>query len=155
MGRKTNNLKQYTEKIKSLRDLILTNIIFLGQVPCLPEKSYERKNQHRARVFLERLTEAQADECTKDVFGNPYAILKGNSDSKPPIMIVAHMDTTPALDTEAHFAITAKHIIGPGLIDNSLSVGVLMSMPDILRALDLTFESDLIPFVQKIALRGN
>ena len=144
MGRKSNHLRRYKEQIKSLRDLILTNIIFLGQVPCLPDKSYEKKNQARARVFLERMTEAQADECTKDIFGNPYAILKGKSDTTPPIMLVAHMDTTPALDEEAHFQITAEHIIGPGLIDNSLSVGILMSLPDIIHTLDIQFESDLI-----------
>jgi len=131
-------------KIASLKDIILTNIVLLGQTPCRPDMDYQRVNYQRAKIFMERLSEAGVDECSLDAFDNPRALIKGNGSGKPQMVMVAHMDTSFGNEREYLYTIDDRYISGPGMMDNSLGVGVLMSFPEILRELDLKFESDLV-----------
>jgi len=149
------NLNLYVEKTKSIREIILTNIVLIGQTPYSRKTKSDFDYLERTEIFLERLSDANADECTMDSYGNPYAIIKGKSKTKPPIMLVAHMDTLFESDHEFHYSITNEQIIGPGLLDNSLGVGVLMSIPDILKVLKIQFQSDLILVGLPESLREN
>jgi len=140
-----NILGNYIEGIKSIKEIILTNIVLMGQTPCsTADKKRQTQTNRRVNVFLERLCDVSADECTTDSTGNPYAIIKGKSSSKIPIMLVAHMDTTHGNEFESDYIISNNQITGPGLLDNSLGVGVLMSLPSVLHTLNHTFDSDII-----------
>lgn len=138
------SLPAYAEKIKSIKEIILTNIVLLGQTHWRPVLTGQTINYPRAKVFLDRLADGLADECTMDAYGNPYAIIKGTSGTRPPIVLVAHMDTIYPNNIELLYSVTEDAVIGPGILDNSLGVGVLMSMPQILKTLGLSFESDII-----------
>jgi len=139
------NLVKSVNKIKELRDIILTNIVYLGQTPCLPDKSYKRVNHQRVEVFLESLIDCDnVSESSTDSFGNPHVIIKGKSSDSQPIVLVAHMDTSAGNEKEAHYTVTEDSIIGEGLMDNSLGVGVMMSLPHILKHLGIRLNSDLI-----------
>jgi len=132
-------LSGYVEKIKSIREIILTNIVLLGQIPA---PTFFEEN--RALTFLERLSEFQADECSFDQYGNAIGIIRGTANKKPPIFIIAHLDTLFCKDIVYNFIVNEDHIQGPGLCDNSLGVGVLASLPEIFQALNLRFESDIV-----------
>lgn len=136
-------LPQYEKAIRTQQEIILTNIVMVGQTPCLPDKDYQRVNYQRVKVFMERICEAGVDECTQDSFGNPRALLRGRGNGHAPIVLVAHMDTSFDNDREYLYSLDDKYISGPGMMDNSLGVGVLVSIPAVLKALKLSFKTDI------------
>lgn len=133
------NLHEYTRAIHDMMDVIITNIVLLGQVPAPTFLENDR-----VTLFLERLAEFSVDECTTDDYNNPIGIIHGTSQGKPPIFVVAHMDTAYGKDVDHHFSIGQNSISGAGLLDNSLGVGILASLPLILQHLRLKFKSDIV-----------
>ncbi|MBW2568472.1 MAG: M20/M25/M40 family metallo-hydrolase [Deltaproteobacteria bacterium] len=132
-------LPSFVEAIKSIKETIIANIVFIGQVP-----SPTFKEKKRTAIFMERLSEAQVDECTTDGYRNPIGIIRGTSKTKPPIFIIAHLDTHFPQDADHNFTIKEDSIKGAGILDNSVGVGVLVSLPEIFRKLGLRFESDIV-----------
>jgi len=139
MDRYLEKLPSMVDAIKTIKEIIIANIVLIGQIP-----SPTFKEENRTRIFMERLAEAQIDECTTDEYGNPIGIIKGTSDTKPPIFVVAHLDTFFGEDVDHNFTVKKKTISGPGILDNSVGVGVMASLPEILRALDIGFKSDIV-----------
>lgn len=125
--------------IRAMIDTIITNIVLIGQVPAPTFHEKERTD-----LFLERLAEFQVDECTTDGFNNAIGIIRGSNRSRPPIFLVAHMDSPFGPEVDHHFTIKKESITGAGLLDNALGIGVLLSFPEIVRRLDLRFESDIV-----------
>ncbi len=134
-----DQLPAFAETIKSIKEIIIANIVFIGQVP-----SPTFKEKKRTSIFMERLSEAQVDECTTDGYRNPIGIISGTSKTKPPIFIVAHLDTHFSRDVDHNFTIKEDSITGAGILDNSVGIGVLVSLPEIFRKLGLRFESDIV-----------
>mgnify|MGYP000497101108 FL=1 len=134
-----NNLPTIVDEIKGLRDTIITNIVLIGQVP-----APTFKEKRRSSLFQERLAEFGVDEVTTDGYRNPIGIIRGTSPEKPPIFIAAHLDTFFERDIVHNYTIRKNTITGPGILDNSLGVGVLASLPIIFERLGLRFESDVI-----------
>jgi len=93
---------------------------------------------------MERLAEFQVDECSTDGYRNPIGIIRGTSESKPPIFVVAHLDTLFGKDIDHYYTIGENSITGAGIMDNSVGVGVLASLPEIFSKLNLRFESDIV-----------
>ncbi len=133
------NLTGYVEAIRNIRETIIANIVFLGQIPA---PTFHEKR--RAIKFMDRLLENDVDECTTDGYQNPIGIIRGKKSELPPIVIVAHLDTTFPEDIDHNFTISETTIRGPGVLDNAAGVGVLASLPAIFKQLDLTFHSDII-----------
>jgi hypothetical protein len=134
-----NVLNEYVEKIREIADSIITNIVFIGQVPAPTFQETER-----VTLFMERLSEFQIDECTMDGYNNPIGIIRGSCRDKPPIFVVAHMDTPFSKEVDHNYTVTPNTISGAGLNDNALGVGILVSFPEVLRHLNLRFESDIV-----------
>lgn len=132
-------LPSMVDAIKAIKEIIIANIVLIGQIP-----SPTFREEKRIRIFMERLAEAQIDECTTDAYGNPIGIIKGTSETKPPIFVVAHLDTFFGEDVDHNFTVKKKTISGPGILDNSVGVGVMASLPEILRALGIGFKSDIV-----------
>jgi tripeptide aminopeptidase len=124
---------------ESIKETILTNLVLIGQVP-----SPTFKEERRTQVFLERMADFQVDECTTDGFGNPVGIIRGTAIDKPPIFVVAHLDTYFDSDTDFNYRILENTIAGPGITDNSLGAAVLVSLPEIFRRLERRFSSDIV-----------
>lgn len=133
------NLAAYVDALRNMRETIIANIVFLGQIPA---PTFHEKR--RAIKFMDRLLENDVDECTTDGYQNPIGILRGKQSDLPPIVIVAHLDTTFPKDIDHNYTISETTIRGPGILDNSAGVGVLASLPTIFKQLDLTFQSDII-----------
>ena len=134
-----DKLPSYVDQIREFKETILANIVLIGQIPA---PTFKEKN--RTQVFLDRLAEFQVDECTTDGYRNPIGVIRGTNDSKPPIFVVAHLDTFFQKDIDHNFKIKKDSIAGAGLTDNSIGVGVLVSLPEIFRQLKLRFESDVV-----------
>ncbi len=134
-----NSLPLLVDEIKSMRDSIITNIVLIGQVP-----APTFKEKRRSSLFQERLAEFGVDEVTTDGYRNPIGIIRGTSQEKPPIFVIAHLDTFFERDIVHNYTIREKTITGPGILDNSLGVGVLTSLPIIFDRLGIRFESDIV-----------
>lgn len=132
-------LTDIVDQIRSLREIIITNIVLIGQTPA---PTFREKK--RSKLFMERLAEFQVDEITTDGYRNPIGIIRGTDASKPPIFVLAHMDTFCDKDRPLNYMIKADTITGAGLLDNSLGVGVMTSLPAIFKKLELKFESDIV-----------
>ncbi len=133
-------LPGFVNQIKDIQEVIISNILLIGQVP-----APTHHEAARIEIFLERLADAQADYCATADFNIPTGIIRGTSDgTRPPIFVVAHMDTFMSAEIDHNYVITKNTITGPGILDNSVSVGVLASLPVICRHLNLKFESDIV-----------
>ena len=136
-----SKLPTFVDAIESMKEIIITNVVLIGQLnaPTFNER-------RRATVFMERLAEFGVDECTTDGYRNPVGIIRGTSETKPPIFVVAHLDTPllKEMDSVLNYKVTVDSVKGPGILDNSVGVGVLISLPEIFRRLDLQFESDIV-----------
>ncbi len=134
-----NTLPQLADRIKAIQDIIITNIVLIGQTP-----APTFKEKRRSTIFMERLAEFGVDEVTTDGYRNPIGIIRGTASDKPPIFAVAHLDTFYERDIVHNYTITDSRITGPGILDNSLGVGVLVSLPILFQKLNLKFESDIV-----------
>ncbi|MGB5421841.1 MAG: hypothetical protein WBN03_06765 [Desulfobacterales bacterium] len=145
-------LPTFVDKIREVREIIISNIVFIGEISA--PTFHERR---RAERLVERFAECQVGECTIDDFGNPIGVIHGSSSStKPPIFVVAHLDTFSEVVADQHYEVTDKAISGLGVSDNSAAVGVLASLPDIFERLGLQFESDIVLVAPVLSLgRGN
>lgn len=131
--------RDHIDGIQSIMETILTNIVLLGQIPA---PTFQEHN--RTAALLDRLAEFQVDECTTDGYQNPIGIIHGKSQTQPPIFVVAHLDTPFGTDIDHNYSVTAERISGAGVMDNSIGVGVLTSLPEIFRHLKLEFQSDIV-----------
>ena len=134
-----NTLPNLVDRIKFFQDIIITNIVLIGQTP-----APTFKEKRRSTVFMERLAEFGVDEVTTDGYRNPIGIIRGTAAEKPPIFVVAHLDTFFERDIVHNYTIMENQITGPGILDNSLGVGVMVSLPILFEKLDLRFESDIV-----------
>jgi len=133
------NLPALVDEITAIQDIIITNIVLIGQTP-----APTFKEKRRGIIFMDRMAEFGVDEVTTDGYRNPIGIIRGTSSEKPPIFVVAHLDTFFDKDIVHNYTVKENTITGPGILDNSLGVGVLVSLPIIFERLGLTFESDIV-----------
>lgn len=144
-------LPTFVDRIRKISEIIISNIVLIGQVPA--PTFYERR---RAECLVERLIDFQVDECNIDDFGNPIAVIRGASSEKRSIFVVAHLDTFSDVVVDQNYEVSDKIISGMGISDNSAAVGVLASLPEIFRRLGLAFESDIVLVAPRQSLgRGN
>ena len=130
----------FVDQIKEIQEVIISNILLIGQIPA---PTYHE--QARTEIFLERLSDAQSDYSATSDYNIPIGIIKGTSDeSRAPIFVVAHLDTFFNADIDHNYTVRKASISGPGILDNSLGVGVLASLPIIFKHLNLRFESDIV-----------
>ena len=142
-------IPSFVETVRTHRERILTNTILIGQVPPISinvkEDEVEQTNTNlRTKTFVERLSELGVDECTVDQAGNPIGVIKGTDETDKVIVVSAHMDTVYHFSQEVHLTIDTDSIMGPGIIDNSVSLGVLLSLPEILQDLGIKFKNDIV-----------
>ncbi len=145
----TDRLVDYSKKIQAMKELIITNTILIGQVPPIAVNVKEddvqlSRTNLRVRSFIERLSEIGLHGAAPDVAGNAVGLIKNSGESDDCIVVAAHMDTVYHFDQEIHLAIGHNSITGPGIIDNSISLGVLLSLPEIINGLDIHFNSDIV-----------
>jgi hypothetical protein len=139
----------FASELRALRDLLITNIVLISQVPSIPIPPRDNDDEApefplRAKAFSDRLLEMGVDECSTDSEGNPIGIIKGTDSSQPVIVLAAHLDTVFPVPEDSYCTLGSDTITGPGLLDNSLSVGVLLSLPEILRRTGVSLKSDIV-----------
>ncbi|ADK82348.1 M20/M25/M40 family metallo-hydrolase [Sediminispirochaeta smaragdinae] len=154
MEKQINNLieglSEYPVKLRSLRDIVLANLVMLGEIP-----APTFREQARMDYFVHRLTENQLLNCSTDEVGNGLGILPGENGDRN-ILIVAHLDTVFDEKIDHTISIHPNRVVGPAVGDNALGVATLVSLPSLMEELGIKLDSNLILMGSARSLgRGN
>lgn len=126
------------EGLKQLEEILLSNLVMLGEIP-----SPTFHEEERVRFLLDRFRECSLDKISSDEVGNALGILTGTEGRKN-ILVLAHLDTLYPETMDHSVRIDTRTIQGAGIADNSLGVAVLASLPTLLEKLNLRLKSNLI-----------
>lgn len=147
LKKKLNGLE---EKLKKYRELILANLVMVGEIPAPTFKEEER-----VKFILNRFDEAGLTDSSIDDQGNGVGILSGK-EGKNSILLNAHADTIFSASTDHTMQVSGDSITGPGVADNSLGLAILATLPYILEDLDIPLKKDLVLLAGVKSLgRGN
>ncbi len=138
MSELIEDLPRMKEGLKELRDTLLTNIVMLGEIPA-PTFG----EQLRRRFLIDRFTQYHMFNCSTDEVGNGLGIIPGETGEKN-ILIVAHLDTVFDNSIDHTISIEPNRVNGPAVGDNALGAATLATLPAMLEALNLKFNSNLV-----------
>ncbi len=134
------NIKGYRDKIESLTDIILANLVMIAEIPA---PTFKEKG--RTDFLLNRFTEAGLQNCSTDEVGNGFGILPGSEkNTEKNIMVVAHLDSLFDASLDHTITIQPDHVTGPGVGDNATGLAVVASLPLILESLGISLKSNLL-----------
>lgn len=123
---------------RSVRETLLANLAFVGEIPA-PTFGEAR----RVGFLRDRFTECGLANISEDEVGNGIGIIEG-TEGEDTIVLVAHTDTIFSAKVDHALTILPDRVIGPGVGDNSLGVAMLASMPTLLDKLGYRFKSNLM-----------
>ncbi len=133
-----NLVRRLPPGLEQTREMLLANLIMLGEVPA--PTFHERE---RIELLVQRFTECGLTNCSIDEAGNALAVMPGSVGSQK-VLITAHADT-PFPETIPHtMSVDKDRITGPGVADNSLGLAVLATLPTMLEHLKIRLRSDVV-----------
>ncbi|MEX2455968.1 MAG: M20/M25/M40 family metallo-hydrolase [Balneolaceae bacterium] len=134
----TKKLPDIRDQLKEFREVLLANLVMIGEIPAPTFKESDR-----IEFLLNRFNEAGLADNSIDDCGNGIGVLNGSEGEKA-ILVNAHADTVFSSKTDHTMQVSSNFIAGPGVADNSLGLAVLATLPYILQELDITLKQDLI-----------
>lgn len=133
-----DSIPEHRDKLSSLREILLANALMIGELPA-PTFGEEA----RITFMSNRFTEEGLQNISIDEAGNGMAILPGTK-GEHNILVCAHADTVFSQMTDHAMSVGPNHIQGPGVGDNSLGLAAIVTLPEILKRLNISFEDNLI-----------
>jgi tripeptide aminopeptidase len=123
-----------------LEELVAKVLDLAVAIQRIPAPTFEE--QQRARFVFERFQAEALCDVEIDNVGNVYGCLPG-SQSAPPLVVSAHLDTVFPAHTNLESSRQADKILGPGIGDNSLGVAGLLGLTWLLRQQAALLPGDL------------
>lgn len=137
-------------EIRKFKELILSNLVMFAEIPA-PTFREDR----RLEFLVNRFTQSQLINCSTDEMGNGLGILPGEQEDRN-ILISAHMDSVHDESVDHTCSVQPDYVAAPGVGDNALGLAAIASLPDIINALDIKLQSNLILMGSSRSLgRGN
>ncbi|MEX0944165.1 MAG: M20/M25/M40 family metallo-hydrolase [Balneolaceae bacterium] len=135
------SLPDLTKKLKKYREVLLANLVMIGEIP-----APTFKEEHRIEFILNRFAEAGLTESMIDEGGNGVGLISGSEsdDNKKAILISAHADTIFPASTDHTMQVSSDQIIGPGVADNALGLATMVTLPYIFEDLGIKLKNDLV-----------
>lgn len=130
--------KEWGEIIERDRELVLSNLALLAEVPA--QTFHERE---RAALILDRYAATPLHEPRTDEMDNVIGTLCGAKGDHR-ILVFAHMDHQFPATVSQNTTITQDRAIGMGVAEDTLAVATLISLPDIIDSLQFSFENDIV-----------
>ncbi len=141
----TDNFEQIRDRVRKLpfelekyRELLLANVIMLGEIP-----APTFHEQERIHLLEQRFNECGLQNCSIDEKGNGAAIIPGTRGDTT-ILLTAHADTPFPASLDHTLTLEPDRIVGPGIADNSLGIAVLATLPTMLEGLGIRLSSDIL-----------
>ena len=145
-----NQLSGLEDKLKKYREVLLANLLMIGEIP-----APTGKEDNRIEFILNRFDEAGLTDSSIDDAGNGIGVLSGK-ESENALLLNAHADTIFDIKTDHTMQVASNEIMGPGVADNALGLAALVSLPYILEDLKIELKNDLILLAGVKSLgRGN
>ena len=138
MAQIISGLGDIEEQVRSLREIILANLVMLSEIP-----APTFNEGARMEFLLNRFNEMQLLNCSTDEVGNGLGIIPGETGDQT-ILIVGHLDTVFSVKTDHNISVEPHRIIGPGVGDNGLGLAVIATLPLILQHLKIKPKSNII-----------
>lgn len=134
-------LSDSVEKLKKYREILLANLVMIGEIPA---PTY--KEERRIEFILNRFAEAGLTDSMIDDGGNGVGLLAGSGDKelRKALLISAHADTVFSSNIDHTMQISSDTVTGPGVADNALGLAVLSTLPYILEDLGIQLKNDLV-----------
>lgn len=126
------------DQLKSIQETLIANLIMLSEIP-----SPTFEEEARVKLLLQRMVECGMDNVSVDEAGNGVGIIPGKNANRN-ILLVAHADSIYSSRVDHALSVLADEIVGPGVADNSLGMAVLATLPNILDALDIQLDANLV-----------
>ena len=132
-------VKRLPLELERYREMLLANLVMLGEIPAPTFHEAER-----IRFLEQRFTECGLPEFSVDEMGSGVGVLPGTDGTLPALLLTAHADTPFGTNQDHTITISAGHIAGIGVADNSLGLAVLATLPTILDGLGIRLRRDLL-----------
>ncbi len=143
-------LPELPDKLFVIQETLIANLIMLSEIP-----SPTFEEEARIKLLLQRMVECGLVNVSSDEAGNGVGIITGKESDRN-ILLVAHADTVYNQKTDHNLSVLTDEIVGPGVADNSLGMAVLATLPNILDALGIKLNSNLVLLSSTKGLgRGN
>ncbi len=133
-----SDLWNIEERVRSLREIILANLVMLSEIP-----APTFNETARMQFLVNRFNELQLLNCSTDEKGNGLGIIPGETGERN-ILIVGHLDTVFDAKVDHTISVEPHRIIGPGVGDNGLGIAVIATLPLILQHLNIKTKSNII-----------
>lgn len=133
-----NSIPDLEKNLKKIRDVLLTNLVMIGEIP-----SPTFQEQPRMNFLVNRFNQYNLLNCSTDEIGNGLGIIPGKSGERN-ILLVAHLDSEYDEKMDHSISIQPNSVAGPGVADNALGLAVIASLPYILEKLNIKLNSNLI-----------
>ncbi len=144
------NLPDYNRATRDIQDILLTNLVMIGEIPA-PTFG----EQKRISLLEQRMGNVTSVECSIDDHGNLIGILTGRQTDRN-ILLVAHADTVFDEFTDHTVSVHPDIVQGPGLGDDSLGLAAMATLPLLLDRLKLDLACNLVLLATPRSLgRGN
>jgi acetylornithine deacetylase/succinyl-diaminopimelate desuccinylase-like protein len=131
-------LPELQKGVKGVQETLIANLIMLSEIPA---PTFEE--EERIKLLLQRMLECGLHNVSTDEAGNGVGIIQGKDPSRN-ILLVAHADSVYSEKADHTISVLTNEIVGPGVADNSLGLAVLATLPSLLEALDIQFNSNLV-----------
>ena len=128
----------YREQIRSLKEMILANLVMVSEIPA---QTFHETD--RVAFLLDRFRESGLDNVSSDQADNALAVLHGSEPGRS-ILVAAHVDTLAPQTADHTVKVSSDTLGGAGIVDNSLGVAAMISLPTILDRLGIRLKSDLV-----------
>lgn len=146
MKDKTNKLikqlesrkETWLEGIASTREMVLSNLAMISQIPAVTFKEGKRTS-----MLIERYIASGISEPVIDEVNNAIAVIPGTEGDKN-ILIFTHIDNQPDMNVDNVLSITKDKVIGRGVPEDTMALATMITLPDIINRLKLKFESNII-----------
>lgn len=146
----TPSLESYRSAAKSMQDVLLANLVMIGEIP-----SPTFGEEQRIRFIEDRFSESGLQNSSSDELGNGFGVLPGVTGDRT-LLVVAHADTLFDATVDHTLTVRDDRVIGPGVGDNGLGLAVLATLPMLLDSVGVRLQSNLILMAASRGLgRGN
>ncbi|WP_309381592.1 peptidase [Cerasicoccus frondis] len=131
-------LPDLRERLAARRELLLANAVMFSEIP-----SHTFEEAERARFMMDRLIEAGCQNVSTDELGNAVGIHPGKT-GKRNILVSAHLDTPFARSVDHAVSVSPNSITGPSIMDNSLGLAAVATLPTLLEQLGVELDDNLV-----------
>jgi tripeptide aminopeptidase len=129
---------QWIEAISSTREMVLSNLAMISQVPAVPFEE-----ERRSALLLERYLASGIQEPQLDSIHNVTGTIPGKKGERR-ILLFTHMDHMTDMAIDQGITISKDKVLGRGVPEDTMALATLITMPDVLERIGFQLDSDVV-----------